>query len=129
MSKTSRYPFPVYVATFPNDETARLSFWSPQGKPFDFERGRRAVAACWSRPEGARGFATTYPPRPIIDGHVEWNGERHDDPYFHAVVALPKAKPQNWRKVAQEALAALKRGADTRAIDVLEAAFANGAAQ
>jgi hypothetical protein len=121
MAKSSLYPFPVYVATLANGETARLSFFSPQGKPFDFARGRAAVKACWSRPEGAPCIGT-YPPAVVIDGHVEWNGARHDDPYFNAAATVAKTAKTNWRELAARARVALAAGDATAALELLKAA-------
>jgi hypothetical protein len=40
---TGIWPAPVYVGTFADGEVVRMSFWSQQGKPIDFDRGRRGV--------------------------------------------------------------------------------------
>jgi hypothetical protein len=53
MSKQSVYPFPVYVATFADNTVGRISFATPQGKPYDFARGRRVAALLYGRPDGA----------------------------------------------------------------------------
>ena len=42
------YPAPVYVATFADLKTVRMSFWNRIGKPWDVERGR-APCASWHR--------------------------------------------------------------------------------
>lgn len=46
----SMWPYPVYVATFADGTTQRMSFASPAGKPIDFDRGRRLLAWACAQP-------------------------------------------------------------------------------
>ena len=64
------YPAPVYVATFADLKTVRMSFWNRVGKPWDVERGR-ALCASWHR-------TMTGLDCDIIAGHVEHNGQIQD---------------------------------------------------
>ncbi len=64
------YPAPVYVATFADGQTIRMSFWNRIGKPWDVERGR-ALCASWHR-------TLTGQDCDIINGHVEHNGQVKD---------------------------------------------------
>lgn len=41
MAKRSYWPPPVYIATFADGTVCRMSIWSQEGKPLDFERGRK----------------------------------------------------------------------------------------
>lgn len=54
MAKQSLYPFPVYVATLADGSIKRMSFWTLQGKPMDFARGRRLCAWTGRGPDVAR---------------------------------------------------------------------------
>ena len=65
------WPGPVYEAHFGDGTIGRMSFWSKEGKPFDFSRGRLVC----SKVTTARGKA-------IVDGFVEHNGDRLRDPMF-----------------------------------------------
>lgn len=124
MAKQSIYPFPVYVATFGDGTTGRLSFWSAQGKPMNFERGRAAVAICYARPDhvtGMRAMARAWPPAVIVAGHVEWNGETIADPHFAPHQAAKIVRP-SWRDVAARAKAALEAGDTAAALSLLHAA-------
>ena len=62
------YPAPVYVATFRDGETVRMSFWNKIGKPWDHERGR-ALCKNWHR-------TCTGQDCNIVAGHVEHDGIR-----------------------------------------------------
>ena len=64
------YPPPVYVATFPDGQTIRMSFWNRIGKPWDADRGRR-LCASWHR-------TMTGTDCNIIAGHVEHDGTIQD---------------------------------------------------
>ena len=64
------YPAPVYVATFPDDQVIRMSFWNRIGKPWDVERGR-ALCASWHR-------TMTGTDCDMISGHVEYAGTIQD---------------------------------------------------
>lgn len=112
------YPLAVYVATFANGETARLSVGARKGK-VDFDRARGMVAHMWR--EGALPHHGTEPDRwgngkplnaddtpyrveqywsvpartDIVAGHVEHDGRVIADPFFAppaAVVQLPKRR-------------------------------------
>lgn len=52
-------PGPVYEATLKDGSTARMTFYSESGKPVDFGRGRRLVAACYGRPRDELGYITS----------------------------------------------------------------------
>jgi len=54
--KAGIYPCPVYEAHFADGTVGRCSFYSPVGKPIDFEHGRRVAAILWARPEGDSGL-------------------------------------------------------------------------
>ncbi len=64
------YPAPVYVATFADLKTVRMSFWNRIGKPWDVERGR-ALCASWHR-------TMTGLDHEIVAGHVEHDGQLQD---------------------------------------------------
>ena len=61
------YPAPVYVATFADLKTVRMSFWNRIGKPWDVERGR-TLCKSWHR-------TMTGTDCNIIAGHVEHDGQ------------------------------------------------------
>jgi hypothetical protein len=110
-------PSPVYVATFADGSVGRVTFYSPKGKPIDVARGRDGCAAVYSRPDSAH-WSTTYKPRTITKGHVEWNGQIiHDD-----MSARPKAPimPPSLKQVLVNARAALQGGDVRRALLLLE---------
>ena len=114
--KQGIYPAPVYVATFANGEVGRMSFYSPLGKPFDFDYGRRVVCGAWGHPQPIAVVTRPHPTWPTIElqnpdgspwdlyarypartdivaGHVEHNGERYADPQFEPPAAVAeKAK-------------------------------------
>lgn len=112
------YPLAVYVATFANGETARLSVGARKGK-VDFDRARAMVAHAWR--EGAVPHHSSEPNRygaisplnaddtpyriaqywsvpdraDIVAGHVEHDGRVIADPHFApapAVLQLPKRR-------------------------------------
>jgi hypothetical protein len=112
------YPLAVYVATFANGETARLSVGARKGK-VDFDRARRMVAHMWR--EGALPHHGTAPDRwgnsnplnaddtpyrveqywsvpdrtDIVAGHIEHNGRVIADPVFArsaSIVELAKRR-------------------------------------
>lgn len=117
MKKFFDYPLAVYVATFADGETARLSVGARKGK-VDFDRARRLVAHLWR--EGALPHHSTEPDkwgfsRPlnaddspyhvsqywsvpdrtdIVAGHVEHDGKIIADPHFAPanVVELPRRR-------------------------------------
>lgn len=95
--KQGIYPAPVYVATFANGEIGRMSFYSPLGKPFDFDYGRRVLCGAWGHPITLPSYDAIYPPRTdLIAGYVEHNGERFADPQFEPaseVAAKTKRDP------------------------------------
>ena len=64
------YPPPVYVATFADGRTVRMTFWNKVGKPWDAERGRRLCKG-WHR-------TMTGTERMIVAGHVEHDGRIQD---------------------------------------------------
>ena len=61
------YPAPVYMATFADLKTVRMSFWNRIGKPWDVQRGR-ALCKSWHR-------TMTGTDCNIIAGHVEHDGQ------------------------------------------------------
>lgn len=65
MAKRSYWPAPVYCATFADGTTGRMSFWSEEGKPFDFARGRRLLAWAYGKP--------------VLAGAVEYDGRLYPD--------------------------------------------------
>jgi hypothetical protein len=107
-------PFPVYVATLADGRIVRMSFWTAKkAKGFDFEDGRRTIAACYSRQdsvasneltpqeheravrgariltprqrEDAANFWKVFKPIDILDGYVEHpTVGRIRDPHFEA---------------------------------------------
>lgn len=106
----SIWPCPVYVAKFADGTDIRMSFSSPRGKPYDFDRGRRLVCqvignerrrkellsgigrlptAWYDSPYLALG---TPPATDIVVAHVEHDGKLVEDPFFSRsnVVSLPK---------------------------------------
>lgn len=95
MKKYFDYPLAVYVATFADGETARLSVGARKGK-VDFDRARRLVAHLWR--EIDLSDASVYwsaPPRAdIVAGHVEHDGKIIADPHFAPanVVELPRRR-------------------------------------
>lgn len=123
MAKQSIYPPPVYVATFADGTTCRMSFWSQAGKPFNFERGRRLCAqaignerarlaagdryvvrfmpklARWSEPTVVAPIGCM-PAEDIIAGHVEYDGVTYLDPHF-----LPKPVPVIVQRTKRRAVA------------------------
>jgi hypothetical protein len=122
MSKESRYPFPVYCATFADGRVGRLSFWSPQGKPFDFARGRKASAVIYGRPDNETAMKV-YPLADVTAGHVEWNGERTADPFFaDGTKPVTTAAKVSWKALAAAARALLEAGDTVGALDMLKAA-------
>ena len=64
------YPAPVYVATFPDGQVIRMSFWTKAGKPLDHERGRR-LCASWHRTMTGQSLD-------IVAGHIEHDGTIQD---------------------------------------------------
>ncbi len=64
------YPAPVYVATFADGMTVRMSFWNHIGKPWDIDRGR-ALCTSWHR-------TLTGQDLDMITGHVEHDGQVQD---------------------------------------------------
>lgn len=65
------WPGPVYEAHFGDGTIGRMSFWSRDGRPFDFNRGRLVCSK-----------VTTAHGKTITDGFVEHNGDRLRDPMF-----------------------------------------------
>lgn len=116
MKRTFDYPLAVYVATFADGETARLSVGAKKGK-VDFALARAMVAHMWregalphhsEKPEGRYTYpepknADGSPYRieqywqvpdrtDIVAGHVEHDGRVIPDPFFAPadnVVPLP----------------------------------------
>lgn len=85
--KGGMWPPPVYVAEFDDGTVGRASFWSPAGKPFDFESGRRALAQLFARPEDESGLADK-------DGNpikIDLAIAREPDVWFH------KCGSYDWR--------------------------------
>ena len=102
MKKHFDYPLAVYVATFANGETARLSVGARKGK-VDFDRARNMVAHMWRNWHNPTGGLIDYnsyftmPPRTdMVAGHVEHEGDIVADPFFAPaldnVITLPKRR-------------------------------------
>lgn len=111
MAGKSIWPPPVYVATFSDGTECRMSIWSRQGKPLDFERGRKV---CCSAIGGERAWkkdaastkrerwearqpdnpALRFPPpaTDIVAGHFDQDGEITPDPFFMPEAAAPVRK-------------------------------------
>jgi hypothetical protein len=121
MSKSSRYPFPVYCATFADGRVGRLSFWSPQGKPFDFARGRKASAVIYGRPDNETEMKV-YPLADVTAGHVEWQNQCTPDPFFSAESTAKPAAKVSWKALAAAARQLLEAGDTAAALDMLKAA-------
>lgn len=66
------YPPPVYEATFKDGSTARMSFYSEQGKPIDFGDGRRLLATVYGRPRDESGFVTVDGRHKLADLKNRW---------------------------------------------------------
>lgn len=123
----SLWPCPVYVATFADGTTQRMSFASPASKPLDFERGRRLLAwACAQEqpvyepveaygrvtyePRHADGrtwntgasFGLAEPRTDMIAGFVDYDGQRHDDPFFAPSNVVPMAPKKRASKAAAD---------------------------
>jgi hypothetical protein len=90
------FPLAVYEATFADGSKARLSFGRrlKDGSP-DADQGRRFVELLYCRdypvpmnttPELAADAAYLRKP-PIVDGYVEFEGQRTRDPHFEPVSA------------------------------------------
>lgn len=65
------WPAPVYEAHFGSGVVVRMSFWSKVGKPLDYGRGRAVCSKLCSMQD-----------KRLINGWVELNGERTQDPMF-----------------------------------------------
>ena len=87
------WPGPVYEAHFANGTIRRMSFWSQDGKPYDFARGRKVCGL-------ASGLPLHEPWSAIVAGYVERNGERVEDPSFNGLVNKPSL-PQKRRKAKE----------------------------
>ena len=88
------YPAPIYVATFADGATIRMSFWNRVGKPWDIERGR-ALCRNWHR-------TCTGTERLIVAGHVEHCGIRQP-------TQAPPARKRVTTKQLKTTLAAIIR--------------------
>lgn len=73
MAKRSYWPPPVYVATFSDGTVCRMSIWSQEGKPLDFDRGRKVCCGAIAD-ERAHAAVRSGPP---IKGHgATWLADR-----------------------------------------------------
>ena len=97
------YPYPVYEAHFADGTVARMSFWTPINKPFDFTLG---AAHC-----------ELYRLAPAIDGYIEHDvpGQpwiRVRDPHFSGE-AVEAIKPRiNGAKLKKAALTIVEQSAN-----------------
>ncbi len=99
------YPAPVYVATFPDGKTVRMSFWSRAGKPLDYDRGRRLCEHWHDTIAGEPGL-----PSWATAGHVEVNDAfAGRDPFFipHEVPPKTPARKRVTTKRLKATLAAI----------------------
>ena len=133
MGRKGIYPAPVYEAHFADGSIGRCSFWSPVGKPIDFEHGRRVAAQLWSRPSidsvalksqstarNAASFFETHPPKPVNFGWVEHETIGR---VYHLPGSAPiKAARVDARAQCRSALAALRRGDSAAALRILGSA-------
>jgi len=120
MAKIKRgiYPAPVYVAEFGDGTMGRASFWSPEGKPIDFERGRRVVATLYSRPDHGH-WSRTYPPCVVRRGWVEHPSVGKVE---HTPAAVASIKKPTLAAIMKQARAALESGDSTAALALLKLA-------
>lgn len=88
------YPAPVYVATFADGATVRMSFWNRVGKPWDVERGRM-LCRNWHR-------TCTGTDLPMLTGHVEHCG-------IPQAIPVPVARKRVTAKQLKATLAAILR--------------------
>lgn len=119
-------PAPVYVATFEDNTVGRISFGSPEGKAYDFARGRNAAAIVFARPEGETGFNRVYEPKQVVDGWVEHDvaGKpwvRVRDPEF-CETQEGKRKAVNWKALCAQAKQMLEVGDAEAALMLLSKA-------
>lgn len=130
MKYKSQAPAPTYVATFDDNTVGRASFYSPAGKPFAFEDGRKTCAVLFARPELkdsaqiAASFFKCYPHRTIIDGYVEYDkpGQprvRVRDPHFAEPTPKVKVRRVNYAIIAKQAIEHVRNGKDSDALALL----------
>lgn len=103
------WPPPVYVARFADGTECRMSIWSREGEPLDFERGRKVCCSAvgTERVFDARGKGVSkhayhswsgwhpndmrrlcQPATDLISGHFDQDGKITPDPFF-----MPEAPP------------------------------------
>lgn len=102
------WPPPVYVARFSDGTECRMSIWSREGKPLDFERGRKVCCSamgleyaqrqimCDAHSTGRRAInwhpdrfrQLCQPATDIMAGHFDQDGKITPDPFF-----MPEAPP------------------------------------
>jgi hypothetical protein len=99
-AKRSYWPCPVYVAKFSDGTECRMSTWSQEGKPLDFERGRKICCSAIGNRRAMSRARSYHPDRmpaiapatDIIGGHFEHDGQNVPDPFFTAATAEAKRK-------------------------------------
>lgn len=106
------YPSPVYEAHFADNTYGRLSVWQPLGKPWDFERARRVLAAIYRKP--------------VVDGYLEHDVAdkpwlRVQDPAFsgEAVTETRKRGPsaKQVKAILYDVLAYVDGGTDETVLE------------
>lgn len=131
--KNSVWPPPVYEGTFADGSVLRMSFHQKAGKPIDFARGRRLLAASGRtlrvpikgtkfNPRGQQFELKQYDPAPLISGVVCIGDETHIDPMTDA--PAPKVKKPSMADAVKRALRSLESGDAAAAISLLRAAVA-----
>lgn len=75
----SVWPPPVYVATFSDGTVCRMSIWTRQGKPFDFERGRKVCCSAIGGERAFRAHREANPGRWVEGVRRGWTGK--PEPY------------------------------------------------
>ena len=101
-ARKGMWPGPVYEAHFGNGRVIRMSFWSRDGKLYDFARGRKVCGLVSKLP-------LVEPWTAITKGYVVRNGTRYLDPLFRngAGEKLIQKLPQK-RRNGKELEAALQ---------------------
>lgn len=121
----SIWPPPVYVARFADGTECRMSIWSRQGRPLDFERGRKVCcqAIGTERIFDARGKGVSkhayhswngwspddmrrlcQPATDIVAGHFDQDGKITPDPFF-----MPEAPARKKMSALDRLIASLDR--------------------
>ena len=84
------HPYPVYEAHFADNTVGRMSFWTKNGQPWDFARGRRLLETAHHKT--------------IVAGYVEQDDPakpwlRTPDPFFTGEEVAPqKRRPKQYKQ-------------------------------